>query len=672
MSAVSTVDYTKFLSEQQMIAGNQAIGHYRNAVTNWVILLAQMQSGKTETFLFIACELFRFGIIKSIIIFSGNAETDLYMQLCDTITSAKSSFWRKYKRYLDDEDTFEALQDNIIERKIIQVVWGTQKSSYCGPTENTLFIWEEAHFAQNRGQGPDKFLAKIGISADGDQNILQKKNNFVLTVSATPFSELSDNHHLFQTKKVVKMMPGQGYTGVKDIMEADRIKSWTDLRSGLNNALSVERTGKKWGIIRVTDNSNAVKEIILSNGWKYVEYDSSISLDERKKKTCREPGYLAWESMNAKEAPTEDTVILIKGMCRMGKNIKKEHLLFVFETSKNPASDTILQGLLGRVCGYGQNNVFVYLSAKVIKNGDIYRYVQLWENEGVKIIPRKANNLSEKKVPENEPIIPIAIKRDRSISNTNNESCIKKDVMDAFMNHPERITNKNTRSIFEEVKNKYLDLFGQKGAIRSFYLAKDKKTRGPDKALALRNAFDDNKAIWMGAGCGASDNEFNIWVNKDIPNLDADTFYITAVAKRHYERDEYNIPTTNKREIFAHYLNDGTELTCNGGMPKLLSPETAYNCGAMCDELTDFVEVSRDSAYYKGVVSLGTSIEGEPSSIYVTDQVLKQLCEGGRIYNLVKDMGAILKIEKARGPVPKSAKDNNLIRLASIKWDFIK
>jgi hypothetical protein len=670
---VTVCDYNKIFSEQQLKAAHDAISMYRDGRTNWVILLAQMQSGKTETFLFIACELIRLGCVQSIIIFSGNAETDLWQQLYDTITLAKSSFWRKYRRHIEREEEidFDELQDKILEKKLIQVVWGTQKSSYCGPTENTLFIWEEAHFAQNKGQGPDKFLAKLNISADGDQNILQNKNNFVLTVSATPFSELSDLHHMAQDKLIVKMMPGQGYIGVKDIRDAGRIRPWTDLRSGLNDALSLERTGNKWAIIRVTDNSVMVKEIIASKGWKYVEYDSSISLDARKKGTCREPGYLAWQSMNNKEAPVEDTVILIKGMCRMGKNIKKDHLLFVFETSKNPASDTILQGLLGRVCGYGHNDVMVYLTAKVVNSHELDRYVQLWENEGVQIIPRKANNLTDKKVSEFCPIIPIAIRRDRTISTTNDEACVKRDVLDAFNNHPERITNKNTRAAFEEVKEKYVRLFGKKGTIRAFYLAKGKKTRNENKANELKDAFDSNKPTNMGSsgGIAADGEEVNIWVNT-IKDSDPDTFYITAVVKDPRNEGDFCVPTTTRREIFAHKLQDGTELTCNGGMPKLLTPETAYNWEAMCDQLTDFVEVSRDSAYYKGVISLGTSIEGEPTCICVTEQVLKELIEGGRIYKFVQSMGAKLKVEKARGPVPKSVKDANLVRLASIKWDF--
>ena len=677
---VTVCDYNKIFSEQQLKAAHNAISMYRDGRTNWVILLAQMQSGKTETFLFIACELIRFGCVQSIIIFSGCAEKELENQLNNTINAGFSSFcndeeptfWDKYRSYLANDKECSSVYHNIKKNKLIQVVWGTQKSSYCGPTENTLFIWEEAHFAQNKNQGPAKLLAKLNISADGDQKILQNKNNFVLTVSATPYSELSDKHHMDQDKECVKMMPGQGYMGVKDIRDAGRIRPWTDLRSGLNDALSLERTGKKWAIIRVTDNSVMVKEIIASKGWKYVEYDSSISLDARKKGTCREPGYLAWQSMNNKEAPVEDTVILIKGMCRMGKNIKKDHLLFVFETSKKPLTDTILQGLLGRVCGYGHNDVMVYLTAKVVNSHELDRYVHDWENEGVEIIPRNAKNLTNKKVSEFCPIIPLAIRRDRTISTTNDEACVKRDVLDAFKNHPERIINKNTRVAFEEVRDKYVKVFDTaKESISTAYLAVGKTTRGIDKALELKDAFNNNKAKMLGSGCGTSEQEFILWVNKNIPDLDSEVFYVTAVVKDPRNEGEFCFPGTTRNEIFCTKLQDGTPITCNGGMPKMLTPETAYNWETMFDQLLDFVDVSHDSGYYKGVIPLGTTIEGEPSCISVTEQVYNELLEGGKIYQRIKGLGgAKLKVEKARGPVPKSVKDANLVRLASIKWDF--
>jgi hypothetical protein len=648
-------------SEQQLLAAHEAIDHFTSSRTNWVILLAQMQSGKTETFLLIACELVRLKYVESIVIFSGNAETELCSQLNDTSEKANSTFWRKYKRFIGDDDLYEDIQDSIIGGKKINIVWGTHKKTYSGPKENSLFIWEEAHYAQNKGQGPDKFITKLGISADGDQEILQRKNNFVLTVSATPFSELSDTFHLDQNKKVVKMQPGTGYTGVKDIRDSGRIISWKKMEDGLNEALSLERNGYKYAIVRVTNNSDKVKEIISSKGWEFVEYDSSIPLAERKKGTCRDPGYLAWTSMNNREAPTKNIVILIKGMCRMGKNIAKDHLLFAFESSKSPESDTILQGLLGRVCGYGHNNVKVYLSSKVVDSKDIDRYIELWDNAGVTVMPKNAKNLvNSPECSDKKDIIPLSIVVDRKCYN--NHAKIKEYVKDSLANHPERFTNKNSNEEFNEIKNACAD---NTKILHAFAFKNGTSTRNSDKLQTIKNAFNNNQNKHVG-----TEDEVNIWFMKDcdenkvngvIPGFE--TVYVTAtVINTNYS----SICKTTKKEVFAHNLEDGTKIVCNGGMPKLLSPETATEWKVMRDKLADFVEVSYNEDYFKGVVSFGSDPNGEPCGIYVNEKVFKELSDGGRIFKFIKLMGATLKIRKSR----RQRNIDGLIELSSIQWSF--
>jgi hypothetical protein len=678
--------YKSHFSAQQLKAVDLAINTFNDGMFRWVILLAQMQSGKTDAFLLIACELLRRGLIEFIVIFSGNAETELCDQLTETINNKYGFYyWRKYENYIRefiDEDARDFVDDfrnkltSEYEPKL-HIVWGTQKSSYSGPSEKTLFIWEEAHFAQNRDQGPAKFLGKLEISADGTQHYLQEKSNFVLTVSATSFSELSDKIHLEQPKKVVKMEPGDGYVGIGFLLANNHIRKWNNVEQGLQEACSLPRNSKKWAIVRVSDKTDDFVETFMkSRGWKCEKSNSSIPLAQRKSGKCTDSGYLAWKRMSVGRPPDDDTVIIIKGMCRMGKTIKKEHLLFVFETSKNPATDTILQGLLGRVCGYEPHNAIVFLSSKVVNSDELKKYAELWQTPDIiNIIPRKANNLTEKKVKKTKPIVPIVIVRDRRISNNdNNAKEIQEDVLDALINRRERIGNKNSEDKLNEVAEKYVKLLTEKKhMIHMRYLDKNKKTRGIDKANALRKAYFDGTPSEFGSGCGhASDGmQINIWVNKNIDDHEKDIFYVTSVVE--IDEDEllnYYIPNTTKKEVFAHCLEDKTEIICNGGMPKLLSPETAVDWIAMCDELSDFVEVSRDTAYFKGIVSLGTDEYGEPKGIIVTQQVLKELEKDGKIYKCIRGMGAELKVERARGRVPKSIAGKEFIRLAIIKWEF--
>jgi hypothetical protein len=52
------------------------------------------------------------------------------------------------------------------------------------------------------------------------------------------------------------------------------------------------------------------------------------------------------------DAPEKTTVILIKGRLRAGKVVPKAHVGFVWENARTAKTDSIVQGLLGRMCGY--------------------------------------------------------------------------------------------------------------------------------------------------------------------------------------------------------------------------------------------------------------------------------------------------------------------------------
>lgn len=671
--------YKTHFSPQQLETLDSVIKTFKRGNVNWVILLAQMQSGKTDVFLLIACQLLRMKLIEFIVIFSGNAETELCDQLTETITDEFSEYWEKYENFIGDNTAVRNFRKILKSREEpkIHIIWGTQKSSYSGPSEKTLFIWEEAHYAQNLNQGPAQFLEKLNISADGTQHLLANKGNFMLTVSATPFSELSDKIHLDQNKEIVKMKPGDDYIGIGFLLANNRIRKWDTVEQGLHEACSLPRTTKKWAIVRVTDKTDIVETFMKSRGWNCEKYDSSIPLPARKSGKCTHPGYISWKRMASGRPPDVDTVIIIKGMCRMGKRINKDYLLFVFETSINPASDTILQGLLGRVCGYGTNETIVYLSSKVVNGGELERYTELWETpDVVNIIPRKAKNLTEKSVKNTKPIVPIVIIRDRRISNNgNNAKEIQDDIKDALVNNRHRVRNKNTEDILNEVAEKYIKLLAEKKHMihMRYFDNKNKKTRGIDKANALHKAYVDGIPSEFGSGCGHASHgmQVNIWVNKNIENHDKEIFYVTSVVEiDENERLNFYIPNTTKKEVFAHHLEDGIEITCNGGMPKLLSPDTATEWTTMCDELSDFVEVSRDTAYFKGVLSLGTNNDGEPAGILVNAQVLKELEKGGRIWKFIDQMGATLKIKKSKGRVPKTIEGSGFTKLSSIEWKF--
>ena len=441
-------------SNEQIEAGKKIIKCFiedPNGI-RWVVLLAQMQSGKTDTFLFVCCELIRIGKVENAVIFSGNSETDLKTQLITKVQGQDSEFYNKYSLYLEDNEQLNTRQRQPIIEKIkqnISVIWGTElnktnKIEY----SKTLFVWEEAHYAQTMNQCPDKFLDKIGISANGDKIVLQEKDNYVLSVSATPFSEYSDIYHFEQCKKIIYMQPGAGYNSVQTILESGKLKPFSNIETGLVTALSTPYDSTKYALVRITNkNENAVKKIISQfPSWKQVIYDS---LGDSK---TRDIGIETWKQMN--NVPEQNTVILLRGKCRMGKNLEKKHIAFVMETVKSANTDTILQGLLGRVCGYseGSDKIDVYLHNKIIKSNEIERYISLVNGES--IIPSKATNIAKTTIYKTKyPIIPFKVPFKDDMMSVSRIQFIQK-IYDKI-SKPDFDFEPTDENQFEEIKSKF-------------------------------------------------------------------------------------------------------------------------------------------------------------------------------------------------------------------------
>jgi hypothetical protein len=68
-------------------------------------------------------------------------------------------------------------------------------------------------------------------------------------------------------------------------------------------------------------------------------------------------------------APPRTTIVIVDGRLRCGKRLVKNHIGAVWETSKGANTDTIIQGLLGRMCGYDVPEVkpLIFLPPKCLK-----------------------------------------------------------------------------------------------------------------------------------------------------------------------------------------------------------------------------------------------------------------------------------------------------------------
>jgi len=412
----------------------------------WTILFAEMQSGKTGTFLFVLFEMLIKKMVDKVIIFSGNRQTGLKKQTEDSVKEFVGIFRRHLRTdadflLLSEEERNDKLDelDEIVEKNKIKVVWGSDLKKQKDPKKHTLFIFEESHFAQNEGMQVNKFLTKMGISATGEEG-LEKSGNYVLSVSATPISELSDRAHDSQTKGLVYLKPGPTYFGLSAMRETGNIVSYnvSEWKQQLEKAIdlvdrqllcfgpqyalmrltkkSSKKTGAGGGIRRRrniededdeedTDAVEEAKAIARKHNWDIRFHDSIPNTEERKQINIKNPeDPEEYEEQNPhhlkdlNDVPERHTLVFFKGKCRMGEVVPKQHISFVMETSQNPNTDVILQSFLGRMCGYKANrNVMIYLSNKVIKSPEFAKYMQMTrdiaENKRITVLPCKARNI---------------------------------------------------------------------------------------------------------------------------------------------------------------------------------------------------------------------------------------------------------------------------------------
>lgn len=218
----------------------------------------------------------------------------------------------------------------------------------------------------------------------------------MLSVSATPFSELS---HIMNDvvdeplKGKTFLETSNKYHGIQNVIKQNLIHSFNskslefELASILKNKnLS---TNASYAIVRVNNEnkSKIVTSIAKSKGWNVLRCNA-----DPKKRDISNFNILKTE-------PSKNTLIIIKGMCRMGQVLHKEYISFVMETSFDSNSETLIQGLLGRTLGWHSYLIDVFINDVIVSRKDTDRYIDLIE--GGNQLPKKARNLRLRGVTSN-------------------------------------------------------------------------------------------------------------------------------------------------------------------------------------------------------------------------------------------------------------------------------
>jgi hypothetical protein len=475
------------------------------------------------------------------------------------------------------------------------------------------------------------------------------------------------------------MEPGNNYNSVEKIIENDRIKYYSSINEGLTEALNTprEKMGNKFAIVRITPkNEEEIKTIIKNNNWHYETVDSIGSKEQQKH------GKTIWKSM--KNSPNQDTVILIRQMCRMGQNLIKNHLLFCFETATDSKTDTLLQSLLGRMCGYSINseNVDIYLSKKIEKNCELKKYIQMthelktqeieeieeieefeefeeFEIELNPTIPINATNLKKSgSSHKTNPIIIMKIKNgehnhyNKYNDDGFNKQDIKSSIQTAF--NTDNVENNNTEKDTQDIKSIIND---SKTKWQFHYITGNEKTfeNVPEK---IENSIKFGTPFSRDGGCGfksANKLQVNVWIiTIAIGNLQEGDIFIDCFLKN----ENNKIPDTTKNEVFAtnNQIEDNN-LNRNWNknyLDKEHDDKSYTNINILLRELIDIIKYTSSDCLH---------------CIDVTEEVLESLQKNGTIFNNIKEtFQKTLKITKPPGRIPRNVKDRGIVRLKSISW----
>jgi hypothetical protein len=556
----------------------------------YAMLMAQMQSGKTTTYRLIACEMLRLGKVDHVIIFSGTNDTDLRDQ-----TDPKNeppevidTFNTEYEKYLIStgkmtRDQSFATVFGLIRR--IKVCWAQDLDKHTRPGR-TLYIWEESHYAQSQTQQVDMFNARIGIDATGNA----PKDCYVLSVSATGFSELAANHNFNQNKSVVKLKPGEGYVSVE--MQRPRIRAYN-----ISKLVSILAKYKApcYGVIRARD-KEADEIKFIAKDWTIIEHDMKNKKD-----------------LNAilRTPPAVKTLILIKGMLRMGKVLIKTHIGFVIETGSK--TDTILQGLLGRCCGYYKGSIDVYI--KHLNWKELNAFIDLY-NGFAESIPCKAMNV-RKREGDRVPTIPLKItlgedrvQKTRLWEDICDVHAATADAIqfherddDAFWNgNPENYV----REIRRIIKTKCFE--AHHGRREHFVVHGTQKAIDPKTLKNIKDAYKSKTPrcnfASAGAGACATADEIVVWYSPTA-------LYISMQIKMGIK-----VPETTLKEVFCK----SPEPYVNGGFKMDVGGNTRFSARQLESELVKFIQLSRQHVTDKKITKNGSF-----KCIQLTPGVFKEL-----------------------------------------------
>lgn len=353
-----------YLHENQLEMATKIMECFDDRSTLSVSAIAPCQSGKTGTMIALVGEIMK--------------HHEIPLENVFLITGHSSKSW--------EEQTRTRLPDCLSGRVFHRNKLNNFQVEVSGKT-NVLIIVDEMHIAAGDKKTVYDVFKNLGYM---NSKNLYEKDIKIAEFSATPDGVIvSRKQWSADQHKIVKGNPGTGYTSHADYLESGRMMQSKDL-SGFtkNNDPDAKEQAKEnvaylaTSIIEYHGSDNHLYHIIRMPQKTEAQAMLKSNIYE-----CAGNNFnvLTWDESRTdiscldtllQVKPPKHTFILIKEMLRCADTIEKKFIGDVYERySKNPSDSAQIQGLAGRVCGYGVPKcIRVYVNVASIK-----KYIELYE-----------------------------------------------------------------------------------------------------------------------------------------------------------------------------------------------------------------------------------------------------------------------------------------------------
>lgn len=360
-----------YIHDSQIDAAKEIVSSFHNMVTrrNHVMLIAKMQSGKTGVCNAVVniinkLDLARqMGVDKFFFITGMNdcglksqTHERLFEQVDDANVGNTYTGKRSNKRTNGNNKYF--------------VLKNSDLRSLDEDINNSVIFIDECHYGSNEKNVLTQFLYSKGIDWK-NQNFLISRNIYIVSVSATPFSELISD--TADAKKCVELKTHDGYVGVSEYVENGLVHNGKfddtvgEVTYALADALDqMEKDGVAGVcIVRTRKFDEIEQDLFVQHNFDIHEMYSSGKKIEYDRLTQRINELIADNEYNKQfdgvtmkcllnqKKQIKPLLVLIKGAFRAGVTIEanqKDYIYMVYDYSQKSAATA--QAMLGRMCGY--------------------------------------------------------------------------------------------------------------------------------------------------------------------------------------------------------------------------------------------------------------------------------------------------------------------------------